>query len=232
MNAKRHNPNGFTLIEVLLALAIFTIIGLATVRQIQSIMLTKNTAFQEIDMYNGVRTAISIMGSDLSQAFHVLYDDLGADAKQAVMESTPSPHSIFDGRKNEMVFTSLSHRVYYAERKETQQTEISYFLQQRQGEALPSLMKRDSGFIDADLYKGGPIYAILDNVTQLEFQYWDEKTQKWVDDWNSDGQALRDRFPYAVKMKLAVGGAKNQKLQIETQFKLGDPNNTPQVVQF
>ena len=223
---------GFTLIEVLLALAIFTIIGLATVRQIQSIMLTKNTAFAQMDMYNGTRTAISIMGADLSQAFHVLYDDLGADAKQAVMEGTPSAHTIFDGRKNEIIFTSLSHRVYYTDRKETEQTEITYFLQQHQGSDLPSLMRRDSGLIDADLYQGGPIYTILDNVADIQFQYWDDKNQKWLDDWNSDGQALRDRFPFSVKMKLKVAGSNNQRLAVETEFKVGDPNNTPQVVQF
>ena len=195
-------------------------------------MNTKDTAFREIDMYDGVRAAISQINSDLSQSFHVPYDDLNNETKLAISQNIPAPHTIFDGRKNEMVFTSLSHRVYYASRKECEQTEISYFLQKKQGSNLPSLMKRDSGMIDADLFTGGPVYTILDNVSQLEFSYWDEKQQKWLDDWNSDGNAMKDRFPLAVKLKMTVVGNGNQHLAMETQFKIAYPDNQANLVQF
>ena len=45
---------GFTLIEVLIALSIFTIIGLATVRHIQQLVSTKAAAFSELDLYNAL----------------------------------------------------------------------------------------------------------------------------------------------------------------------------------
>ena len=131
-----------------------------------------------------------------------------------------------------MIFTSLAHRVYYASRRECEQTEISYFLQTRHGKNLPTLMKRESEIIDADLYNGGPIYTLLDDVISLEFQYWDDKQNKWIDDWNSDNGATRDRFPMAVKMKMVVAGERNQKLTVQTEFKLAFPNNDPMTVQF
>ena len=122
-----HRDSGFTLIEVLLALAIFTIIAMATVRHIQQLVNTKNVAFQDLDMYNGVRAAISVMRFDIGQSFHVLYDELGAENKAAVLQNQPVAHTLFDGRKNELVFTALSHRVYYTNLRESEQTEISYF---------------------------------------------------------------------------------------------------------
>ena len=224
--------NGFTLIEVLLSLAIFTVIGIATVHQIQQIKNTKDTAFEDMDLYNGVRASLNLMRFDIGQAFHVLYDDLGEETKAAVLANTPIAHTIFDGRKNELIFTALSHRNYYAGRRENEQTEISYFLHARANAKYPTLMKRESDILDDDLYQGGPIYTLIDDVVELNFQYWDDKEKKWVDDWNSDGGVFRDRFPLAVKVKLVVAGPRNKKMDIETEMKISFPNNDAVTVQF
>jgi len=223
---------GFTLIELLISLAIFTIIGMATTKQIIQIANTKTMAFADLDFYNEVRAAVSLMRADVSQAFHVLYDDLGEENKQALLQNQSVPHTIFDGRKSEIIFTSMSHRVYYAGKKESEQTEISFFLQKRGSRAHPSLMKRESELIDADLYQGGQVFTILDDVSLLEFEYWDEKASRWVQDWSSDSGAFRDRFPLAIKVKLEVTRADSKKLAMETELKIAFPNNVPVVVQF
>ncbi len=227
------NRSGFTLIETLLALAIFVFIALATVRHIQQLQNTKKEAFQQIDLYDGVRAAISMMRFDLSQAFHVPYDDLGDEAKAAVLQNSPVAHTLFDGRKKDLIFTSASHRVYYAGLRECEQTEISYFLQPRQGNKYPSLMKRESEFIDADLYQGGKVYTVLDNIVSLDYSFWDDKAGKWVEDWNSDNGEYRDRFPLAMKMKLTVQGKlPSDQITLAEEFKVAFPNNDPFLVQF
>jgi general secretion pathway protein J len=223
---------GFTLIEVLLALAIFTIIGIATAKHIQQIRNTKESAFNDLELYSSVRATIAMIRIDLSQAFHVPYEDLGEEAKAAVIQNVAVPHTLFDGRKNQMIFTSLSHRAYYAARRESEQTEVSYFLQERKGFNNPSLMKRESSFIDENLYEGGSIYTLLDNVTQFEIAYWDDKTGRWVDDWSSDDGQYRDRFPMAVRLKLSAEDNHNKRVALETEFKVAFPNNSAFLVQF
>lgn len=226
------NRRGFTLLEVLLALAIFSIVAIATVRHIQQVQTTKEVAFVELDNYNGLRAAVEMIRFDLSQAFHVLYEDLGSENKNALMQNQPVPHTLFDGRKADLIFTSLSHRNFYANRRESEQTEISYFLQPKPGAKNPSLAKRESELIDADLYSGGQVYTVLDNVTELNFQYWDEKQGKWVDDWHSDSGEYRDRFPLAVKMKISVIGEGNKTLSLTSEFKVAFPNNEPYLAKF
>jgi general secretion pathway protein J len=223
---------GFTLIEVLISLAIFTIIGIATVRHIQQLQSTKEYALNEMDLYGNLRAAISLLRNDLQQSFHVLYDDLGKETKDAIYQNQPVAHTIFDGRKNELVFTTLSHRVYYANVKECEQAEISYFLQAKPGSKTMTLMKRESGLIDADLYKGGTVYQLVDEVTSLQFQYWDDKAAKWLDDWNSDGGDQRDRFPLAIKIKMTVSQGGKKDLSIQSVIKLAFPNNEAFVAQF
>ena len=223
---------GFTLIEVLLALAIFSMIGIATVRTIIQITNTKRIAFADLDGYNSLRSAVSLIRFDLSQAFHILRPELGEESQAALDRGQQAPHTLFDGRKNELIFTSLSHRVYYSGLRECEQTEISYFLQRKPGATKPSLMKRESEILDADPYQGGPVYTILDNVDSLEFQYWDEKQARWQDKWNSDGGEYSDRFPLAIKMKLAVDDGTKKGLRVQTEFKVAFPNNSNFLVQF
>lgn len=228
----RRCNSGFTLIELLLSLAIFTVIGLATVKHLTQIQNTKNLAFKDLDTYSEARSALSLLRSDLGQAFHVLYDDLGPDAKQAVLQNQQVAHTVFDGRKNELIFTALSHRTYYTNRRETDQTEISYFLQRKERARLPSLMKRESEIVDANLFEGGSVYTLVDNIRTLEFQYWDDKAQRWVQDWNSDGGAYRDLFPKAVKVKIEIAPEGQAPLILETQIKVSFPNNEAFLVQF
>ncbi len=231
MTVKRGN-SGFTLLELLLSLAIFTLIGLATVRQVSQIQNTKETALQDIDTYNDVRAALNLMRNDLSQAFHVQLDDLGPNVRATVMRNENIAHTVFDGRQRELIFTSLAHRNYYASRKESEQTEISYFLFNRPGVKLPSLMKRESENIDENLFQGGPLYRLVDNVQELEFSYWDEKQERWLTDWNSDSGSQLDRFPLQVKVKIKVLGKQPLPLGVEAIFKIAFPNNTPFLVQF
>lgn len=221
--------SGFTLLEVLLALTLFTFIATVTVKNISQIQNTKKTAFEDIDLYNNVRAALSMMRNDLQQAFHVLYEDLGEEARQIVVQNQNVHHTMFDGRKNELVFTSLSHRNFYTERRQCEQTEISYYLNSQNKSA--SLLKRESEIMDDNLFQGGSIYTLMENVSLLEFSYWDDRQQKWIDQWNSDAGAERDRFPQAIQLKVTVSRG-SQKVTIETQFKVAFTNNDPVLAQF
>jgi hypothetical protein len=173
------------------------------------------------------------MRTDLSQAFHVNYNDLGQQNVQMIRNNQPVPHTVFDGRKSELIFTSLCHRNFYAEKKESEQTEISYFLHTQSSGRLPSLMKRESGIIDGDVYQGGTVTRLLDNVSNLKFQYWDPEQDKWVEDWTSEQGSKTDRFPSAVQITMKIEGANGAEgIEVKTSFKVAFPNNTPVLVQF
>ena len=223
---------GFTLLEVLLSLALFSIIALTTIKQITLIRNTKDAAFKDIDSYSTTRSALNAIEMDVRQAFHILRIDLGDDAQTSLSQNYPVAHTLFDGKKTELVFTSLSHRNYIVGRRESEQTEISYFLQSSQKSKYSTLMKRESELIDDNLYEGGSTFTLLENVESLEFQYFDPKSGRWQDRWNSDEGAFRDLFPSSIKISIAVASEKGKTIKTETEFKLSFPNNTPLLVTF
>jgi general secretion pathway protein J len=225
--------SGFTLLEVLLALTIFSIIALATSQQINVIRNTKETALGQIEQLTGMRSALAVIRDDLSQSFHIRYNDLGQFLRPRVEKGEAVPHTIFDGRKNQLIFTSLSHRNYYAGRKDSEQTEISYFLENQKGSDKNTLFKRESPLIDGNLFEGGTVYTLLENVTRLEFQFWDDKLSKWGDDWNSDAGTTRDIFPRAIKILVSAWDEKQKReITAETSFKVAFPNNQDRWVTF
>lgn len=224
------HPKGFTLLEVLLALAIFSLIALTTSHQINVIRNTKETALGQIEQFDSMRSAIAIMRQDLQQAFHKRRADLGPEIQNELARGAAAPHTLFDGRKNQLIFTSLSHRNYYATRPDGQEAEISFFLEDM-GNNRSALLKRESSMIDSELFSGGQVFRILEDVTQLEFVFWDDKLSKWTSDWNSDAGITKDLFPLAIKMKLATWDKKlNREVKLETSFKLSFPNNSDQWV--
>ena len=223
------SQKGFTLLEVLLALTIFSLIALTTSNQINVIRNTKDTALKQIEQFDALRSAIAIIRNDLSQCFHKRYSDLGETLRTALARGEPVPHTLFDGRRNQIIFTSLSQRNFYSNRREGLQTEISYFLETQRGSDKGVLLKRESPLIDGNLFEGGSIYTILEGVTKLEFKFWDDKLSRWTEDWNSDAGVTRDLFPKAVKILLATWDPKlNKEVSIETAFKISFPNNTDQ----
>lgn len=223
------SKKGFTLLEVLLALAIFSLIALTTSNQINVIRNTKDTALKQIEQYDALRSAIAVIRTDLGQAFHRRYQDLGPVLQTAISRGDKVPHTLFDGRRDQLIFTSLSHRNYYATRRDGLQTEISYFLEPDPTGKTSTLFKRESPLIDGNLFEGGTIYTILEGVTRLEFMYWDDKLSRWTEDWNSDAGVTRDLFPKAVKMTVASWDPKlNKEVRVQSSFKISFPNNTEQ----
>ena len=146
---------GFTLLEVLLALAIFSLIALTTSNQINVIRNTKDTAVKQIEQFDALRSAVAIIRNDLGQTFHKRFSELGVTLQTALARGEPVPHTLFDGRRNQIIFTSLSHRNFYANRRDGLQTEISYFLENQKGSDRSTLLKRESPLIDGNLFEGG-----------------------------------------------------------------------------
>lgn len=225
------SSKGFTLLEVLLALAIFSLIALTTSNQINVIRNTKDTALGQIEQFDAMRSAIAVIRQDLGQSFHKRYSALGSVIQNKVSRGEPAPHTLFDGRKNQLIFTSLSHRNYYATRNDGQQAEISYFLQDAGKSGAATLMKRESPIIDGNLFEGGSLYTLLEGVTQLEFKFWDDKLSKWTEDWNSDAGVTRDLFPKAISILIATWDPKQGKeVKVQSSFKIAFPNNTEEWV--
>lgn len=182
--------DGFTLMEVLIAVAILAIV-LTTVYE--SFVQTRKVigkAEASIEELRGVRAAFTRMMQDVSMAFMVKDND----------------NTFFTGTDDysegyatdSMDFTSYSNRIRNNDSKESDQIEVGYSLK-RGNEGKAVLIKRVKKRIDDNPGYGGDSFELSEDIVGLNLRYLDEDA--WVDSWDS---RVNKTIPKAVEITIIV----------------------------
>jgi len=167
---------GFTLVEVLIALAILAMIVASTFTIFRSASKSWQKGETRSERYQNARSAISRINSEISQA---------------VINSNPLCK--FTGDKNKAGFVSFVS----AESGVFELSEVEFWLDG----AKRFLMRNDDLDPDYDFTTYDHSDILSENVSELEFSYFDGAV--WADTWNSDS-ALGIGLPKAVKIKIRV----------------------------
>ena len=197
------NKYGFTLIEVLIAVAIFSFIALGTGTAIQRGITVKKVVEQEWAYAQGVRSAFMILERDLSLAFHK------PSASPSFGFNTSDRDrwfkTFFKGKDKELHFTSLANRSIYANTHESELCEIGYQLTDDAKELrLKNISRRLAIYIDDDPEKGGKTRVLLENIKDISFRYFSKEKDRWSDQWDSEHSDYKNKFPDAVEIKISL----------------------------
>lgn len=193
---------GITLIEVMVAITIFSIVATLVYGAFIQTGRHKAKVEQDIDRHHVVEAALERMARELSMAF-------------VSAQANPSPsmrvmNSAFigtdRGRRDRVDFTSFSHRRLFRDAHESDQNEISYFLASdpaHRGDMV--LARREQNRIDEDPTRGGRVQILLEGVEELELEYLDPTTKIWQQRWSTQNAADQpNRLPSQVKIRIRV----------------------------
>ncbi len=226
--------SGMTLIEVMIALVIFSTIATFAVISTKTGMDIRAKVSNENDYYHTARTLLRHMEKDVSLAFHASLDtSLGQQNRQnQPQQSTYILASFFKGTKDSLLFSATSHKRMYKDTNETDTCEISYTVETDTKDTSKSnLVKRESTFIDDKIDEGGSKYILAEGVEKLQFRYLrpkiGESEPAWVDRWDSTQGDYIYMFPLAVEVSLELLSPtnKNQTLKVIQKIKILNPNN-------
>jgi general secretion pathway protein J len=182
----RNRGAGFTLVEVLIALAILAMVVASTFTIFRSASKSWQKGETRSERYQNARSAISRINSEISQA---------------VINSNPLCK--FTGDKNKVSFVSFVS----AESGVFELSEVEFWLD----EAKRLLMRNDDLDPDYDFATYDHSDVLSENVSELEFSYFDGAV--WTDTWKSD-PASAVGLPKAVKVKIKVGDKKAKEGEI------------------
>ncbi len=201
---------GFTLIEVLLAMAILAVVMTVIYASFSSAGRNVEQAETIRDETDLARTLISRISDDITNAY--VNRNMNFSARI----------TIFDGKKEEVensgenirhdsiTLTTLTHW-RKPDSKEMELWEVGYFFKEKPDGSGYTLFRREKRELNKDVpaLEGGDEYEITDNVESLQFRYYDGFN--WADAWDKS----LNKVPTAVEIALTLDTGKVYVTQVD-----------------
>jgi hypothetical protein len=110
-----------------------------------------------------------------------------------------------EGDQDRLIFHTLTHVRYLKDTKESDQAEVSYFLEEEEeGEGIWALKKRVQSPPDAEPEEGGVVMTILTGVREFNLRYYDSQKGEFFPEWDSTAVDYANRLPRAVEILLIL----------------------------
>ena len=193
---------GFTIIEIILAIAILAIVGTLIYGGFAQTTLNKSRIENDIDHYRTAHMALERMAREVSMAFISTHVNPSLDLRTV--------NTVFigtdNGTEDRLDFTSFSHQRLYRDSKESDQNEISYFVTEDPDDPNSRVLaRRMQNRIDAEPNRGGKSQILLRNVEEFNIEYFDPQLSEWVQSWASDDRFKQpNRLPTQVRFRVTV----------------------------
>jgi general secretion pathway protein J len=203
----RRGREGVTLIEVMVAITIFAVVGTMIYGTLVSTARHKEKLQEEIDRHHALEAALERMAREISMAFV----SAQPNPSSSLQVTKTAFYGVDRGNRDRLDFTSFSHRRLFRNAHESDQNEISYFLANDPSDAGETVLaRREQNRIDDDPTRGGRVEVLLEGVESLEFEYLDPTTHLWVMRWDTRNAAGQpNRLPTQVKIRLRVKDPRN-----------------------
>ena len=208
---------GFTLIEVMIAVAVMGMIGAVTYKAFDGAYDLKTRIERAEDRDQAVRGALNRIAREVSMAY------LSEHYDHKRYRERPTFFKLKDGRGDaKLLFTSFAHERLHVNAKESDEAVFEYKLDRDADSGTQSIFRRVKPQIDEEYERGGERAVLADNVLKFTVQAWDAKSREWRDEWDSSsatkaGQVL---IPPRVKIAVTIKDEQGKEKVYSTQAKI------------
>jgi general secretion pathway protein J len=214
---------GFTLIEIMVAVAILAIVTTLTWGSFRQTFSTKAQVEAQAGRYRTVRLALDRMARELAMAYVSQDEDTLQPERRTRMVG--KRHSDVD----ELMFSYFGHQRLYQDANECDTALVAYYgARDRDNSRKTNLMRRETRRLSNYKVDDQPGAAdiVCDDVIRLQIDYWDQRDKKWREEWlttTADGQP--DRLPSKVRITLTVRDERGKEVpfQTETRVAMSEP---------
>jgi len=213
----RRAATGFTLIEVMLALAILTFITTIMWGTFSQTSTNKRAIEAAQDRLHTVRVALMRMSREIEMSYLALGEVTAGNYRRTFFEGTSK------GDVDELTFSSFAHQRLRGGLAEGDGALVSYF-----GERDPddrrvlNLMRRETHRLQADDPKTipGDAYVLCPDVVKVKFAYYDFKKKEWDSEWNASQGYVTTYLPTHVRITLTVVDERGQEVSYSTDARI------------
>jgi prepilin-type N-terminal cleavage/methylation domain-containing protein len=202
---KRVVPGGFTLIEVILAALIFSLVSMITWGALHATFKTERLVSGRTELQETGTALLNKIREDLSQAFLV---------------TSPRPLTFFKGEDNQdrdrITFSSLVHASSRPDGRESDETQITYWTESHPAEGQLFLLKRkETPYLDGTEEVEADSLTVTSNLLLFNLEYSGDG-QKFVPMWDSKGADQLNKLPRIVRLSMKLRDARGREEYFET----------------
>lgn len=224
----RRARRGFTLVEVLVALALLLGVSTALWRTMSLTFGTKTRLEAINGRYHEARQVMLRMMREFRMAY--LRDPLTEEER---LGQEPRVVTRFVGSEDEVYFATTAHLAIYQDARESDQAEVGYVLKSSDRDSTyergKTLYRRESTRVDDRPDRGGKVWALLDGVKEFKLEYWDERHEiggeAWRRDWDSDENQALPRIVRITLVLEAPDGGPDLRFMTQAAPKVRTPIN-------
>lgn len=215
----RRNPQaGLTMMEVMIASATMVIMMALAWRTISNTSDTRRSFGKYQERNHEVRMALGRAVADFEHAYLSNNEDTNASHRRTMMIAKPG------SRMPEIRFSTLGHRVLWADANESEQTVISYMAMNNkenssQVDWIRAERRRPSNKPPEE--EPAEYDVLVRDIQKVEIEFWNWKNLEWQDTWDttqSDGQ--RGMLPSRVRITVTTKNAEGRDMKMSTQARI------------
>lgn len=214
MSARRH---GFTLMEVMIAIAITALMGGLIAAAFTSGFHAKDMVEHDGAQYRMLRTAMDRMTREIGAAY---VSDRYDPTRYRDQSDRPTN---FIGEKDHLTFTSLAHQRLYTDAKESDQMVVEYSVKQstdRKAHDRMDLFRRENPIVQDRIDRGGTEDVLYEGIKKIEFAYWDSDKKDWVDEWDTRRLEKKSILPTRVRITIIANDENGKESRYTTQTRI------------
>lgn len=187
------NNGGFSLIEMVVVIALFAVIMTAVFVNFDNELRTKEHITNTREKLETVQVIFTVFNQDIEQAF-VSHDSLEGqlNRQQTGMKAT----------QTELLFSTMSNFSQKPQSRQTDQHLVAYYVENKEGKA--TLFRASSKQLTDSLERPETATALIDDVIDFQLRYFDSLKDEWVLEWDTESVSSQGRLPYAVEVTLEI----------------------------
>ena len=195
---------GFTLLEVVISVAILAVILTIVYNTFNSSMKAFTAMENEGDAYAQARIVLNRMREEIESIYF-------SPSEKSNTGLLGEDRDEYDLPADSLHFTSLSHIRWAKDSRESELCEIGYYLEK--DEETGFLFRREDWNVDGTLEEGGRPLELAEGVDGLNFRYYDGK--EWVDEWDS---RIKKGVPKAIEVELIMRDPRRTRITFKNTF--------------
>ena len=214
---QRASGGGFTLIEVMLALAILGFITTLMWGSFSQTAANKKAIESAQERTHSVRVAMLRMAREIEMAY------LSASENTAMANRRTFLVGASHGDVDELQFSSFAHQRLRAGLAEGDTSLISYFGDRDPDDRrVVNLMRRETRRLQAENPNdlAGESYILCPDVVRVKFTYYDHKLKEWVNEWSTLNASGPQYLPTHVRITLTVLDERHQEVSYTTDARI------------